>query len=83
MSKANSVVGGTDYGAAKAGTQNEATFYKQGVCAALDWGFNVFYFEAFDEEWKPDSKGDNGLLANEKNWGAFDVNRKPKFEIGC
>jgi glucan 1,3-beta-glucosidase len=41
--------GGTDYGAAVASTQNAATFYSQGVCGMLDWGVNVFYFEAFDE----------------------------------
>ena len=41
--------GGTDYDAAKAGTQNAAQFYSQGVCGMLDWGVNVFYFEAFDE----------------------------------
>ena len=41
--------GGTDYGAAQASTQNAATFYSQGVCGMLDWGVNVFYFEAFDE----------------------------------
>ena len=41
--------GGSDYGAAKASTQNAATFYSQGVCGMLDWGISVFYFEAFDE----------------------------------
>ena len=41
--------GGSTYGAAKAGTQNAATFYSQGVCGMLDWGVNIFYFEAFDE----------------------------------
>jgi glucan 1,3-beta-glucosidase len=47
--------GGTDYGAAKAGTKNAATYWSQGVCGMLDWGFNLFYFEAFDEPWKPAS----------------------------
>lgn len=41
--------GGTDYDAATAGTSNAATLYSQGVCGLLDWGVNVFYFEAFDE----------------------------------
>ncbi|MCJ1475707.1 hypothetical protein MMC13_004370 [Lambiella insularis] len=45
--------GGTSYQNAMAGTQNAATFFQQGVCAALNWGFNVFYFEAFDEPSKP------------------------------
>ena len=41
--------GGSDYSDAKAGTANAAQFYKDSVCAMLDWGVNVFYFEAFDE----------------------------------
>ena len=41
--------GGTNYGPAIASTANAATFYSQGVCGMLDWGVNVFYFEAFDE----------------------------------
>ena len=41
--------GGTNYAGAIAGTQNAATFFSQGVCGMLDWGINVFYFEAFDE----------------------------------
>lgn len=35
-------------------------FCSDGFCAALDWGYNAFYFEAFDEPWKPESTGDNG-----------------------
>jgi exo-beta-1,3-glucanase (GH17 family) len=45
--------GGSDYGEAKAGTKNAETFYHQGYCAALDWGLNAFYFEAFDEYVSP------------------------------
>ena len=41
--------GGTGYEAATAGTGNAATYYSQAVCGLLDWGVNVFYFEAFDE----------------------------------
>jgi len=41
--------GGTNYGAATAGTDLASTFYAQGVCGMLDWGVNVFFFEAFDE----------------------------------
>lgn len=51
--------GGTDYEAAKAGTQNAEQYYKQGVCGMLAWGLDVFYFEAFDETWKPDSTGES------------------------
>ena len=41
--------GGTDYDAATADTANAAQYYSKAVCGMLDWGVNVFYFEAFDE----------------------------------
>lgn len=41
--------GGTDYEAATASTKLAATYYSSGVCGMLDWGINVFVFEAFDE----------------------------------
>lgn len=78
-----SCIGGSDYGDAKAGTKNAATFYKTGVCAALDWGYNVFYFEAFDEAWKPKSTGDTGDQGDETHWGAFTADRKLKFPLSC
>lgn len=51
----------------------------------LDWGVNVFYFEAFDEPWKPDSIGDDGNPADEKHWGAMNADRttKPNFSLKC
>ncbi|KAL6239931.1 hypothetical protein BDW75DRAFT_248691 [Aspergillus navahoensis] len=61
--------GGSDYGAAKASTEFGEKYYKNAVCAMLTWGIDVFYFEAFDESWKPDSKGDNGEDKDEKHWG--------------
>lgn len=74
---------GTDYGAAKGGTDNAESFYKNGFCALLDWGFNAFYFEAFDEPWKPASIGDNGKAADETTWGAMTADRKAKFDLKC
>jgi len=74
---------GTDYGDSKGGKENAATFYKNGFCALLDWGFNAFYFEAFDEPWKPDSVGDNGKAASEKTWGAMTSDRQAKFNLKC
>lgn len=75
--------GGTDYGSAQAGTQNAQTFFSKAICAALDWGFNVFYFEAFDEPWKPASKGLDGSSADETHWGAFTSDRNAKFPLTC
>ncbi|USP74331.1 glucan 1,3-beta-glucosidase-like protein [Curvularia clavata] len=74
---------GTDYEAAEGGLENAAKFYKEGFCALLEWGFNAFYFEAFDEEWKPHSVGDNGKAADETTWGAMTADRRPKFDLKC
>jgi glucan 1,3-beta-glucosidase len=75
--------GGDNYEAAIAGTQNAQTFWQTGVCAALDWGFNVFYFEAFDEPSKAAAVGTNGQASNEVHWGAFTADRKAKFSMSC
>ncbi|KAL4766269.1 1,3-beta-glucanosyltransferase Bgt1 [Aspergillus foveolatus] len=75
--------GGSDYGAAKASTKSAEKYYKNAVCAMLTWGIDVFYFEAFDETWKPDSKGDNGEPKDEKHWGLFTDDRKAKFDLSC
>jgi exo-beta-1,3-glucanase (GH17 family) len=74
---------GTDYAEAKGGLDNAKDFYKKGFCALIDWGFNAFYFEAFDEPWKPDSVGDNGKAVNEKTWGAMTADRQTKFSLKC
>jgi glucan 1,3-beta-glucosidase len=74
---------GSKYQAATPSVSNALTFYKQGVCGALAWGVNVFYFEAFDEPWKPLSKGQDGSVADETHWGAYDATRKSKFDLTC
>jgi len=76
----NDWTGGSNYGAATAGTAEAYYFWKQGVCAALNWNINVFYFEAFDEPWKQVSDGADGTPEDERHWGAYDVNREGKFE---
>ncbi|EEP81042.1 glycosyl hydrolase family 17 [Uncinocarpus reesii 1704] len=75
--------GGSDFGAAKAGTANAKKFHDTGVCAMLKWGVDVFYFEAFDEPWKPKSIGDNGKAADETHWGMYTADRQPKFKVEC
>lgn len=75
--------GGTDYGAATAGTDHAKTYWQQGVCAILNWGFNVFYFEAFDEPWKPTSVGKDGSAQDETHWGAMNADRSKKFSLAC
>ncbi|CAO2650419.1 Nn.00g017110.m01.CDS01 [Neocucurbitaria sp. VM-36] len=74
---------GTDYDEAKGGLENAEHFYQHGFCSLLDWGYNAFYFEAFDEPWKPASVGDNGKAADETAWGAMTSDRKAKFSLKC
>lgn len=74
---------GTDYDEAKGGLSNAEHFYQHGFCSLLDWGYNAFYFEAFDEPWKPASVGDNGKAADETAWGAMTAERKTKFSLKC
>lgn len=49
----------------------------------LAWGIDVFFFEAFDEPWKPDSIGDNGKAADETHWGMYTADRKAKYQVSC
>ncbi|KAF1840825.1 glycoside hydrolase family 17 protein [Cucurbitaria berberidis CBS 394.84] len=74
---------GTDYGQAEGGLENAEHFYQNGFCSLLDYGFNAFYFEAFDEPWKPKSIGDNGKAADETTWGAMTADRKTKYSLKC
>jgi len=76
-------VGGTNYGAAIASTANAETFYSTDVCGMLTWGYNVFYFEAFDEPWKPASVGDSGAASDETHWGAMTASRETKYSLQC
>jgi len=75
--------GGSDAGAAIASTSNEATYWKSAVCGMLAWGVDLFWFEAFDEPLKADAIGTDGKAASEKNWGAFNADRTPKFDLSC
>lgn len=49
----------------------------------LDWGVDLFWFEAFDEPGKANAIGDDGQVASEQHWGAMTSNRTPKFDMKC
>lgn len=74
---------GDKYQNAVPGLAGAKNFWTKAVCGALDWGVNVFYFEAFDEPWKPVSIGQDGSVADETHWGAWTADRKPKFATTC
>ncbi|KAF2857985.1 glycoside hydrolase family 17 protein [Piedraia hortae CBS 480.64] len=68
--------GGSDYGPAKAGMANAASFFKKTVCALLGWGVNP---------WKPLSIGDSGIVQHEKQWRAMNADRtlRTNFSPRC
>ena len=74
---------GGKYGNAIPGIDNAQTFWKSGVCALKRWGIDAFAFEAFDEPWKPVSKGENGESKDETHWGVYNADRTPKYDLSC
>ena len=76
--------GGGDYYSSVASTENAQLYFTHSVCTLLDAGFDVFYFEAFDEPTKPavNKTGGSGPLS-EAVWGGMDVNRIPKLNLTC
>ncbi|EOA81992.1 glycoside hydrolase family 17 protein [Exserohilum turcica Et28A] len=71
------------YEDAVGGLDNARYYYQHGYCGIVNWGYNAFYFEAFDELWKPMSVGKNGHAADETTWGAMTADRKAKFSLKC
>jgi glucan 1,3-beta-glucosidase len=74
---------GTKYQNAVPGVDSATTFFSNGVCGIVDWGFNIFFFEAFDEPWKPVSIGQDGSTADETHWGAMKADRSTKYSLKC
>jgi len=79
VGETNWPTGGAKFGSAVPSVENAAIYWKESVCAMLNWGVNVFVFSAFDEEWKPAEK-DNSV---EKHWGVFHDDGKPKYDLSC
>ncbi|KAK1997438.1 family 17 glycosyl hydrolase [Colletotrichum falcatum] len=74
---------GAKYQNAVPGHGNAQAFYGDGVCAMVKWGFNVFFFEAFDEPWKPHAIGKDGSQAPETHWGGMNADRTAKYSLLC
>ncbi|KAK5077785.1 glycoside hydrolase 3 protein [Exophiala xenobiotica] len=70
--------GGADWQHAQAGTANQETYWRTAVCPELARGVDVFWFEAFDERGKATERGNDA-----RHWGAFTVDRWPKYHITC
>lgn len=64
---------GTNFESADPTLENAKNYWQNAICAIRGWGVNVAVFEAFDEEWKPNTSGTSDV---EKHWGVFDDNNK-------
>jgi len=74
---------GSKYQAAVPSLEGAKNYWKKAICGITAWGVNVFYFEAFDEPWKPKSIGQDGSVADETHWGSWNADRTPKFSMEC
>lgn len=71
---------GSNFGSSYPSVQNAQQFWKEGICAMRGWGVNVIVFEAFDEDWKPDTSGINDV---EKHWGVWSSSDSLKYSLDC
>jgi exo-beta-1,3-glucanase (GH17 family) len=60
----------------RASEENQARYFREVTEWAAELGLTVFWFEAFDEDWKGDPNNPDGA---EKHFGLFTVDRKPKL----
>ncbi|KAL3233376.1 Glucan 1,3-beta-glucosidase [Nakaseomyces bracarensis] len=71
---------GSNFGDSYPSIENAQKFWKEGICAMRGWGVNVIVFEAFDEDWKPDTSGINDV---EKHWGVWSSGDNLKYSLDC
>ena len=64
----------TEFGE-RASEEKQLQYYKSLERWAREVNIITFFFEAFDENWKGDPNSPYGA---EKNWGLYDVERRPK-----
>jgi len=60
----------------RASEENQARYFREVTEWAAELGVTLFWFEAFDEDWKGDPNSPDGA---EKHFGLFTVDRKPKL----
>lgn len=71
---------GTNFESSYPSVENAQQFWKEGICAMRAWGVNVIVFEAFDEDWKPNTSGTSDV---EKHWGAWTSSDELKYSLSC
>ncbi|CAI4906922.1 CPS_HP_G0103820.mRNA.1.CDS.1 [Saccharomyces cerevisiae] len=71
---------GTNFESSYPSVDNAKQFWKEGICSMRAWGVNVIVFEAFDEDWKPNTSGTSDV---EKHWGVFTSSDNLKYSLDC
>lgn len=71
---------GTNFESSYPSLDNAKQFWQEGICAMRAWGVNVIVFEAFDEDWKPNTSGTSDV---EKHWGVWTSGDKLKYSLSC
>lgn len=71
---------GTNFESSQPSVSNARAFWQDAICAMRGWGVDTYVFEAFDEDWKPDSSGTSDV---EKHWGVWDSGRTLKYSLDC
>ena len=59
----------------EAGPDNQFEYFRDLTAWARENNLTVFWFEAFDEDWKGEPTNPDGA---EKHWGLYDIDRQPK-----
>ncbi|CCK72383.1 glucan 1,3-beta-glucosidase KNAG_0K00150 [Huiozyma naganishii CBS 8797] len=71
---------GTNFQDSQPSTENAQQFWKEAICSMRAWGVNVIVFEAFDEDWKPNTSGTSDV---EKHWGVWSSGDNLKYSLSC
>ncbi|CCF57649.1 hypothetical protein KAFR_0C06530 [Kazachstania africana CBS 2517] len=71
---------GTNYESSYPSVENAQQFWQEGICAMRAWGVDVIVFEAFDEDWKPNTSGTSDV---EKHWGVWTSDDSLKYSLSC
>lgn len=71
---------GENYGSATPNVQTAEQYWKEAVCGIRGLGVNVFFFELYDESYKPAEQGKSSV---ERHWGILNSDGSPKYDLSC
>jgi exo-beta-1,3-glucanase (GH17 family) len=77
ISEAGWATVGSEFGE-RASEEKQQQYFSQLSAWSAKMNITIFFFEAFDEDWKGDPGNSMGA---EKHWGLFTIDRKPKKAV--